>query len=356
VYQSGDGRWHVDKVFRGLRLRQGGFPTCEEASEWLASQLGRARRAALFGERPRWLFSEAAARYLSEGEASGKATLRDDIYLLRPVVAAVGGMPLDMIHDGTIAPFVRARLATGVKHKTINLALSVVRRILNLAARRWRDDSGLTWLASAPLLTFLPLSDAREPRPLAWDEQRRLLSVLPEHLRRMVLFALLTGVREAVVCGLCWDWERVLPGGRSLFEVPRTAVKGRRSSRWLVLSAAAQEIVEACRGEHHERVFCYRGAPVAAINNTAWRRARYLACLADLRVHDLRHTVGVRLRAAGVREETVADVLWHTRRGVTAHYSPAAVEELSAALALIEAEGSGSAVPVRRLRLVRKSP
>lgn len=29
-------------------------------------------------------------------------------------------------------------------------------------------------------------------------------------------------------------------------------------------------------------------------------------------INDLRHTVGMRLREAGAREETIADILWHT--------------------------------------------
>jgi integrase len=54
--------------------------------------------------------------------------------------------------------------------------------------------------------------------------------------------------------------------------------------------------------------------------------------MADLHIHDLRHTVGMRLREAEVREETVADILWHTRPGMTAHYSVAQVAELVEAL------------------------
>ena len=64
-------------------------------------------------------------------------------------------------------------------------------------------------------------------------------------------------------------------------------------------------------------------APMETMNNTAWQRARTQAGLGDLHVHDLRHTVGMRLREAGVREETIADILWHSRRGMTAHYSMA---------------------------------
>ena len=74
------------------------------------------------------------------------------------------------------------------------------------------------------------------------------------------------------------------------------------------------------------------------MNNTAWQRARIEADLGDLHVHDLRHTVGMRLREAGVKEETIADILWHTRRGMTAHYSMAQVVEIRDALELITDE------------------
>jgi len=56
------------------------------------------------------------------------------------------------------------------------------------------------------------------------------------------------------------------------------------------------------------------------------------AKIPDLHIHDLRHTVGMRLREAGAREETIADILWHTRPGMTAHYSVAQVAELVEAL------------------------
>ena len=73
----------------------------------------------------------------------------------------------------------------------------------------------------------------------------------------------------------------------------------------------AQSVVEAQRGKHEEFVFVYRRervkstdqAPtmpyrgIETMNNTAWQRARREAGLPDLHVHDLRHTVGMRLRS-----------------------------------------------------------
>ncbi len=64
-----------------------------------------------------------------------------------------------------------------LKKKTVNNGLEVVRRILNLAARKWRDEQGLTWLETPLLLTMLTVDYARAPYPLSWEEQRFLLSV-----------------------------------------------------------------------------------------------------------------------------------------------------------------------------------
>ena len=78
-----------------------------------------------------------------------------------------------------------------------------------------------------------------------------------------------------------------------------------------------------------------------------------------LHIHDMRHTVGMRLRKAGVREETIADILWHTRQGMTAHYSVAQIEELVEALNRITDERSRinqSLDMIRREQIGTRSP
>ncbi|MFM9913282.1 MAG: tyrosine-type recombinase/integrase [Methylophilaceae bacterium] len=334
IYQDDKNRWCVDKVYRGTRLRES-FENLEEAENWLIKHLDILRQEHLFGVRKNRTFNEAAAKYLLDHQY--KVSLETDIYLLESVMPYIGYLTLNQIHDVTLAPYVIKRKSVGRANKTINLALGLVRRILNLAARSWRDETGRTWLETSPLITMLPLiGHQREPRPITWQEQRRLVPLLPDHLAKMVLFNLNTGVRDEVVCGLKWEWEIPVPElGVSVFEIPREGVKGRKSSRFMVCNSIAQSIIEAQRGEHLEYVFTYRGHRVETMNNSAWQRARRLANLADLHVHDLRHTVGMRLREAEVREETIADILWHTRQGMTAHYSVAQATELVTALNLI---------------------
>src|SRR4051794_28986048 len=62
---------------------------------------------------------------------------------------------------------------------------------------------------------------------------------------------------------------------------------------------------------------------------TAWRKARIKAGLPQVRVHDLKHTFGRRLRAAGVSEEDRADLLGHrVKSKITTHYSIAEIKNL----------------------------
>ena len=143
--------------------------------------------------------------------------------------------------------------------------------------------------------------------------------------------------------------------GISVFIVPTRHVKGvagKKAERVVVCNTVAQEIVERQRGKHATHVFCYRRErtvhpeeapampyrPVQTMNNTAWQTARRKAGLGDLHVHDLRHTVGLRLREANMADRTQDDILWHSNKSMTAHYSMAQLVEIFEALEKIKDE------------------
>lgn len=342
ITETKDGRWRVDKFFDGTRF-QGRFATFKEAEDWLLTEIEWRKQAKY--RRPSYQFEKVAAKYLLESE--GKISLQTEATLLEGIMPFIGQLNLEQVHDDTLQPFIKARKKLGRKNKTVNASLSVVRHILNLAARKWRDAQGRTWLESAPMISMLPLNDVRRPRPISWAEQRKLLPLLPPHLQRMVLFDLNTGVRDDVVCNLRWEWEIFLKELEcSVFIVPPRYVKGRKEWRPLVCNRVAQSIIEEQRGKHSEFVFTYqRGRnhephAVETMNNNGWQTARKAVGLQDVRVHDLRHTVGMRLREAGVGQETISDILWHSRGTMTAHYSVAQVRELLDALNLITDESN----------------
>jgi hypothetical protein len=64
------------------------------------------------------------------------------------------------------------------------------------------------------------------------------------------------------------------------------------------------------------------------MNNTAWQRVRQEEDLRAVRIHDLRHTFGCRLRAAGVSAEDQEALLGHANRSMAGHYASADIGRL----------------------------
>jgi hypothetical protein len=90
-------------------------------------------------------FRRAAARYLEEH--LHKRSLERDARALTALDPFIGALPLHRVHHESLRPYVRWRLEQGHSPGTINRELAVARRILNLAARLWRDARDRPWLA-----------------------------------------------------------------------------------------------------------------------------------------------------------------------------------------------------------------
>lgn len=125
-----------------------------------------------------------------------------------------------------------------------------------------------------------------------------------------------------------------------------------------MLNRIARSVIDSVRGMHPEYVFVHKPIrlrarereagvelkPIERMNNTAWRNARERAAdkweaqtgqpapmgFRRVRVHDLKHTFGRRLRAAGVSFED-QDLLGHKSGRITTHYSAAELANLIAA-------------------------
>jgi len=322
-----DGIWHIDKRIGGRRVCQStGSAQLEEAERFLARLMEQVRQASIYGVRPARTFEQAAARFVREHQH--KRSLDSDVGRLKGLMPVLGQQPLDRIHVGALQPWIDRRRKEGVSAGTINHGLKVVRRIVNLAATEWMDEFGLSWLAVAPKIRLLPDTDKRLPYPLSWEEQARLLRELPDHLASMALFAVNTGCRDNEVCGLRWDWEvRVPELETSVFMIPGRHVKN-GDERLVVLNRIAESVVTSQRGRHPTHVFVYHGKPVRRMLNGAWLRARARVGLQQARVHDLKHTFGRRLRAAGVGFEDRQDLLGHRSGRITTHYSGAELSKL----------------------------
>jgi len=352
------GVWHIDKVIFGRRICQStGTSQLEEAERRLAKVMEDTRQAQVYGVRPSRTFEQAAAKFVLENQH--KRSISDDVSRLKGLLPWIGGVGLDHIHLGRLQPWIADRRRSGSSVGTINHGLQVVRHILNLAAGEWMDEQGLTWLHAAPKIKMLINNDKRQPYPLSWDEQSRLIRELPDHLAQMALFAVNTGCRDAEICNLEWSWEVPVPElATSVFIIPGWRVKN-GADRVVVLNRIAQSVVAARRGHHARYVFTFRGAPIKHMLNSAWRNARARADVSGVRVHDLKHTFGRRLRASGVSFEDRQDLLGHRSGRITTHYSAADLSRLiEAADNVCERDGRRPEIVVLRgvMPTSRKSP
>ena len=142
--------------------------------------------------------------------------------------------------------------------------------------------------------------------------------------------------------GLRWEWEVEIPDFKgSVFIIPAhtvLTVRGKqvknRHDRYVVCNSIASRLIETVRGHHDEFVFVYRGEPIGQMNNSGWQRAWEASglpiCGTYLKgPHNLKHTFGRRLRAAGVPKSTRRVLLGHViEEDVTDHYSVPELEEL----------------------------
>ncbi|BAO61481.1 phage integrase [Pseudomonas protegens Cab57] len=185
----------------------------------------------------------------------------------------------------------------------------------------------------------------------------------------MAMFKVNTGCREQEVCKLQWNWDIAVPElGTSVFLIPagfggrsaRSGVKN-RDERLVVLNDVAKSVIEKQRGKPPLYVFPF-GKPdgegnettVHRMNDSAWKKARIRAAkkwqekflrpahdgFARIRIHDLKHTFGRRLRAAGVTEEDRKALLGHKNGSITSHYSAAELDQLIEAANKVSATDS----------------
>lgn len=313
--------WHINKKVNRVRICEStGTDRLEEAEKYLVRRLETIRQATVYGVRPKRIFREAATKFLLENQH--KKSIHNDKTHLVMLDSFIGELPLEGIHMGSLQPYIDVRRENGAKNRTINFGLQIVRHILNLAASEWMDEYGLTWLPSAPKIKLLSEHDARKPYPLDWEEQERFFAILPSHLKEIALFGVNTGCRDQEICRLRWSWEVNVPICEigSVFIIPGDYTKN-GEDRLIVLNRTARLVVEQQRGKHSEFVFVYKGKHLTRIMNSAWKKARKKADLSTVRVHDLKHTFGRRLRSAGVSFEDRQDLLGHKSSRITTHYS-----------------------------------
>jgi integrase len=283
--RNGSDIWHVDiRAPGGGRIRQStGTTNRKEAQEYHDKLKHDLWRVAKLGEKPKRTFDEAALRFLKEKAEQpdyGNKVLH--IRHFRSMFAGrdLGSITRDEVYEALPEVNRRKKEVVPVSRATKNLYLSTIRSMLNMAADEWG------WIASAPKLPNLAISNKRIRWITREEAQRLLSSIRTEWMRDITTLGFSTGLRQSNLLHL--EWGQVDLVKRRAWIHPDQAKA--RKPIGVPLNNEAVEVIRRQIGKHQERVFSRRGKPIPRWDRAQWERAVARAGIEHFRFHDVRHT------------------------------------------------------------------
>ncbi len=270
-------------------------------------------------------------------------SLRNVEYMLdghiRPRLGAIG------VRAATRQDMARFHHALADRPRTANLALAILSKMFSLAelwglrpedtnpcrkVPRFPETARERFLSGEEIERLGRAIEIAEREGLPWRERdgakakhrplafRSPLSAPALAVIRLLLF---TGARLSEILEL--EWSQV-DRRRGMLALP-----GRKGSArvWHPVSTMALDIVAALPETPSRFVFPSAADPDRPRDpssiESAWRRLRAFAGLDDVRIHDLRHTVGTYASQTGVNAFGVRDLLRHKSLATTGRYANA---------------------------------
>ncbi len=271
---------------------------------------------------------ELSVRFLDHVRTYKRSAINDERALTKHILPRFGRLRLDEIEQSEVAAWLKSKVDEGYAMASANF-LHVVFSHMYRLARQW-DVPGA---ATNPLtgIKHFEANNARD-RYLNAAETERLRKAIEEsensQLRYFIPLLLLTGVRKSELIHAEW---KDLDLEQRRWRVP-LAKSGK--ARHIPLSTDAIDILN--------RVPRWEGCPYVLPNPRskkpfssfylAWDNARKKAGLADVHLHDLRHTAASNMVNAGQSLYVVGQVLGHTRPTTTQRYAHLSQEALLAAV------------------------
>ena len=342
--QLPDGRWQWSFLDPNGKYRRHITRTKGEARAYLEKVHTLIREGRFMDRRKevKTTIDEAVERFLEWGSANLRpSTSKSDHRITKLWLASpfLRGKVLDKISAGDIERYRQVRLKDLSHHgdreqtrlvskREVDLEISRLKRLFNLAM-----DWGLCEKNPAARVRLFH-EEVKRTRYLTQEEEERLLDVAGLYLKRVILFALHTGMRRAEILGLRWQ---DVDFRNAVATIPATRAKGRRD-RYVPLNTVAIGIIR----EHpqpvdgSELIFGNTNGRYQENLERLWRLALAAAEVENFRFHDLRHTYASRLVMDGVDLPVLRELLGHQDFAMTLRYAHLAPSRLKEAVSRLE--------------------
>ena len=253
-------------------------------------------------------------------------------YYLKNLNRFFGNPGLMSITPKIVAKYKLYRRDYGASPSTVNRELYMLSKAFNLAVKEWE------WLKDNPVSRVQKERETNEvDRWLTEDEERRLLGNSPDWLRKIIVFALNTGLRQDELLSLEWNRVNLL---RKTIIIQKT--KNNRPNTLPLNSIALNVLLKKheCKVRNLKNDLVFSSQVGTKIGKRNLIRAFALALekaeIKDFTYHCLRHTFATRLAQNGVDIYKIAKLLNHKDLKNTQRYSHHCPESLMVGVQVLE--------------------
>jgi integrase len=254
------------------------------------------RRFDIITADPNLTVGEVVAKYLAANE-------RNQFYdgRLKQLLPFFADIPVLRLTRNSASEYRQLRKRESeVKDATVNRDLACLRHILY-----WAVEERL--LVTNPFNRLkLPMEARTVILVLALAEEDALLSGAPEHLRRMVLMSLYTGMRRSEIFNQ--RWEHVDLTRHLLYVTSSKTIGG--ELREIPLATPVFKMLSSI-DQKNENVFTYRGEPMGTYK-TAWNHLVKTVLKRHFLFKALRSTFNTRLMESGVLADVRRALMGHS--------------------------------------------
>jgi integrase len=286
-------------------------------------------------------------RFLDYSEVNNKpSTVYAKRWVLRThLVPAFGKPRLDTIGPADVETYKARKLKDGQAAKSVNNHLTILRKMLNLAAE-WGE------LPHAPRVKQLRVAHG-DFQFLSFEETERFVRAAATEWKAFVVTALKTGLRAGEPLALKWEDLDLVAGRllvrRTLWHDQEGTPKAGRT-REVPLSNEAIATLKSHRHLKGDYVFCEtdgRRLTHSRVKGVVPSTCKKAGLAKRLTTHDLRHTFASHLVMRSVALKAVQELLGHATMEMTmryAHLSPEVRREAVQVLDRSEPGGNGAHV------------